>query len=159
MWFTEAYVGEAGSLTLRNCNKGFTLVELLIVVIVIAILASMAIPKFVNASLRGKESALRGELKQTRNAVDLFHQDTGYYPVLLSQLATASAPIAGLDSAGNINAVAASSFHGPYLSQIDPDPIDGSALKYNNSAGGSTSIGAIQASAGFALDGSNYATW
>ena len=48
-------------------NKGFTLVELLIVIIIIAVLAAIAIPKFANSSLRSKESALRSNLKISRD--------------------------------------------------------------------------------------------
>ncbi len=79
-------------------RSGFTLVELLIVIIVIAVLAAIAIPKFVSASERSKESSLHADLKLVRNAVALFQNDTGYYPAVITDIAATTAPASGKDS-------------------------------------------------------------
>ena len=81
--------------------------ELLIVIIVIAVLAAIALPKFVNSGARSKEAALKSNLKIYRNAVTLFMNDTGAYPATLAALAATSAPATGLDAAGASKAITA----------------------------------------------------
>ena len=67
-------------------QRAFTLVELLIVIIVVAILAGIAIPKISQQSRRSKEESLRYSLKLMRSAVDRFYADTGHYPQRMSWL-------------------------------------------------------------------------
>ena len=64
-----------------NNRSGFTLVELLIVVIILAVLAAIVIPQFSSSTDEARESALRSTLLQMRNAVELYsHQHNGNYP-------------------------------------------------------------------------------
>lgn len=140
----------------QRMKRGFTLVELLIVVIIIAVLAAIAIPKFANSSLRSKESALRAELKLIRNAIELFKNDCGCYPAALSDLTGTSAPATGKDSSGATYTITSSNYRGPYLSSIDTDPIDGTSFTYTNSG---ANTGKLTATAGTATDATNYNTW
>jgi type II secretion system protein G len=124
--------------------NGFTLVELLIVIIVIAILAAIAIPKFINSGERSKEAALHADLKLVRNAVQLFSNDTGAYPTTLSALTASTAPASGLNSAGSAQAITAGNYKGPYLTTLNNDDVSGSPLTYSTAAG---SVGAVTSSA------------
>ena len=81
---------------LARTRKGFTLIEMLIVIVVIAILALIVIPRLLGAGRRAKESALRGDLQQLRNAIQQFEADCGDFPLTLDQLVAANgAAIAG----------------------------------------------------------------
>jgi len=63
----------------RN-EKGFTLVELLIVVIILGILAAVAIPQFGNSTDDAKLQTLNSNLSTLRAAVELYYQHHGEYP-------------------------------------------------------------------------------
>ncbi len=61
-------------------NKGFTLVEILIVVIILGILAAIVIPQFTEASEDARESALRSDLQTVRAQIELYRVQHGMYP-------------------------------------------------------------------------------
>ena len=63
---------------LRN-RKGFTLIELMIVVVIIGILAAIAIPKFNNASARAKEKEADGILKQFYTMQQTYFAEKGTF--------------------------------------------------------------------------------
>jgi len=142
---------------LRKSRKGFTLVELLVVIVVLAVLAAIVLPKFVGAGTRSKESALRSDLKLARNRVALFYNDTGAYPASLAALTATSAPASGFAPDGTARSIAAEEWHGPYLESIPNDPVSGRAFAYSTADG---SVGRVTSSApGIASDGSDYSIW
>jgi general secretion pathway protein G len=132
-------------IALNRKSRAFSLVELLIVIIIIAVLAAVAIPRFANSTTRSKESALRANLKLFRNAVELFKADTGAYPAALADLVAASAPANGLDSSGASVAIVAADWKGPYLNSLENDPLSGAAFTYSTS---SPTVGKVTSSAG-----------
>ena len=70
-----------GRPAILTSRSGFTLVELLIVVIILAVLAAIVIPQFSSSTQEAKESALRSTLLEMRNAVELYyHQHNAVYP-------------------------------------------------------------------------------
>ena len=63
---------------IRKSRKGFTLVEILIVVIILGILAAIVIPQFTNASEDARKSNMRSQLQTLRSQIELFklqHRD------------------------------------------------------------------------------------
>lgn len=60
---------------------GFTLIELLIVVAIIAILAGIAVPNFLEAQLRSKVSRARADMRSIATALESYHVDQNHYPV------------------------------------------------------------------------------
>lgn len=60
--------------------RGFTLIELLIVVAIIAILAAIAVPNFLEAQTRSKVSRVLSDLRTMRTAVETYAVDTNRYP-------------------------------------------------------------------------------
>jgi general secretion pathway protein G len=142
--------------TLRNIKKGFTLVELLIVIIIIAVLAAIAIPKFSNSSMRSKESSLRANLKLVRNAIDLFRADTGAFPATMAGLTATTTSGLNPSSAAGCT-IASTDWRGPYLQAVPVDPVSGNALTYGTTT---ADVGTVKSSmSGNSLDGSAYSTW
>jgi len=137
--------------------RAFSLAELMIVVLIIGIISSIAVPNLLRAGLKGKESALKADLKLYRAAVEMFRTDTGAYPSVLSDLAAAAAPGAGRDANGNAKAIAAADWKGPYVPSVDNDPVSNLAFGYSVAAG---TVGRVTSSApGTSLEGTAYSTW
>lgn len=65
---------------LANFNRGFTLVELLIVMVILGILATLIVGNFRNAQIRGRDAQRKSDLREMANALELFYQDHGQYP-------------------------------------------------------------------------------
>ena len=75
--------------TYRTQKSGFTLVEILIVVIILGILAAIVIPQFTNASEDARESSLRSTLQTLRSQVELYKlQHLDLYPTATASTAT-----------------------------------------------------------------------
>jgi general secretion pathway protein G len=123
-----------------KAKKGFTLVEILIVVVILGILAAIVIPQFTEASTEARASTMVSDLQTMRSQLELYkiqHRDT------LPALATFTAKMTTYsDIDGNTNATKTSVFKfGPYLQKIPTNPFNTSnailaALPSNGSATG-----------------------
>jgi general secretion pathway protein G len=67
-------------------RRGFTLIELLVVLGIVALLLTLAVPRFFPSIDKTKETILAENLRNTRAVIDQFHADTGRYPESLDQL-------------------------------------------------------------------------
>ena len=106
-------------------NKGFTLVEILIVVIILGILAAIVIPQFTEASNDARESALASDLQTVRSQLELYKvQHLEVYPHLDENGAADTGNFKNrmtgrTDLDATINASGA---FGPYLQQFPANP-------------------------------------
>ncbi len=80
-------------------QSGFTLVELLIVAIILAILAAIIIPQFASTTVDAQESALKANLSGLRSAANLYRQQHGEYPGVATAI-----PAGGLTCGGTAGA-------------------------------------------------------
>jgi type II secretion system protein G len=92
-------------------QEGFTLIEMMIVVAIIAILVSILVPNFVRARAQGQTSACESNLKEIATALELFQTDNDHYP-----------------SSGTVNSNNAEL--SPYLKQTPVDPAAGPGEYY-----------------------------
>lgn len=67
-------------------SDGFTLIEMLVVMTVVALLMTLALPRYFGSLERSRETALRENLKVMRVTIDKFQADKGRYPEQLEEL-------------------------------------------------------------------------
>jgi len=107
---------------MKRKNTGFTLVEILIVVIILGILAAIVIPQFTEASNDARVSALVSDLQTVRSQIELYkvqHKDD--YPGTVNGTWTIGNFITGLTTKTDIDGVAGGTL-GPYLQKFPTNP-------------------------------------
>ena len=67
-------------------RRGFTLIELLVVMAILALLLSIAAPRFIASLDAAREAALQTNLRVLRESIDRYRADTGQYPETLQAL-------------------------------------------------------------------------
>jgi len=120
-------------------KTGFTLIELLIVVAIIAILAAIAVPNFLEAQTRAKISRAMGDKRAYATALELYRVDNRAFPELVNSmgLSRLTTPIAYVTTLLR-DPFAGSQFAGDYY--YEPRPIENSVANayfsfyYNNSS-------------------------
>lgn len=121
-------------------QTGFTLIELLVVMAIIAMLLSLASPRYFKSIDRSKEAVLRENLSMTRQALDKYFGDNGKYPETLDDLVVKK-----------------------YLRSLPVDPVLGSNTSWIIVAPDSPDKGAVydirSAAPGNGMDGSAYKDW
>jgi general secretion pathway protein G len=123
---------------------GWTLIEMLVVLSLIMILASLALTQYRNSIVTAREATLRANLYHMREAIDQYYADKARYPDSLDTLVSER-----------------------YLRAIPKDPItdtaDWQTIQAETEAGSSTLSPGIydvkSASSALGMDGSPYATW
>lgn len=72
----------------RTCRSpmGFTLIELLLVLAIVALLLTLAVPRYLKSIDVSKQTVLTENLRASREAIDKFYGDTGRYPDTLDEL-------------------------------------------------------------------------
>lgn len=69
-----------------RAGAGFTLLELIVVIAIIGILATVAMPAMKNTPRRAREAVLKNNLHAIRDVIDQYHADKGFYPPTLEAL-------------------------------------------------------------------------
>jgi general secretion pathway protein G len=112
----------------RTIKKGFTLIEILIVVIILGILAAIVIPQFTSASTEARQGNLKSQLQTLRSQIALYklqHRDVApsqTSATFWNQLTQFS------DDAGNVNAAKTAVFkYGPYYEAPVVNPLTNSS--------------------------------
>ncbi|MCF7936097.1 MAG: type II secretion system major pseudopilin GspG [Synergistales bacterium] len=64
----------------RSRRRGFTLVEIMVVVVIMGLLAALVVPRIVGRGEEAKRTAAEMQLKEIEQSLDLFKLDNGFYP-------------------------------------------------------------------------------
>jgi general secretion pathway protein G len=75
-----------GDKVYKRRSKGFTFIELMVVMAIISTIIAIAMPRYFDGYERSKETALKQNLKEMREAIDHYHSDKGIYPANLQTL-------------------------------------------------------------------------
>jgi general secretion pathway protein G len=131
----------------RRRAAGFTLVELIIVIAIIGILATIAVPAMRTAPIRAKESALKENLFTLRSCIDQFHADRGRYPTSLDELV----------SMGYVRRLPNDPVCGEPWVEVPQDTSEDQDERQQEAGAGIIDV--HSGCGGTALDGSSYADW
>ena len=104
-------------------SRGFTLVEILIVVIILGILAAIVIPQFTNASNDARNNSVASTLQTMRGQIELFkiqHGDSA--PISAAALTVV---LTGKTNPGDLTTTAATGTLGPYVQAFPVNPVNG----------------------------------
>jgi general secretion pathway protein G len=80
--------GEAMAKQKKHAHRGFTLIELIVVISIIGLLLTLAAPRYFASIERGKEAVQQQNIYALRDALDKFFGDNGHYPESLEELVT-----------------------------------------------------------------------
>jgi general secretion pathway protein G len=105
----------------RAAQHGFTLVEMLLVLVILATLAAIVVPKFAGRSKQAKVTAAQTQISNFEITLDAFEVDNGFYPKGSDGLE------ALVDKPSNAN-----NWRGPYLKQDIPFDPWGNEYIYEN---------------------------
>jgi general secretion pathway protein G len=126
--------------TSHRALAAFTLIELLVVMAIIALLLTIALPRYFHSTDRAREAVLKENLAQMRTAIDQYYADRGSYPERLEDLVEKK-----------------------YLRSIPPDPITDTTSTWIASRSTdekATGISDVRSGAdGLARDGTKYGDW
>jgi general secretion pathway protein G len=121
----------------QGVREAFTLVEILIVVMILGILATIVIPQFTNAAHEARENTLKDDLRYLRTQIAVYnaqHRDRtpGFPGGDITQTPTAEVFVQQMtmfsDEDGAVNATKTNIFRfGPYLREMPKNPLNGSS--------------------------------
>ncbi len=118
-------------------KRGFTLMEIMAGLLIMSIIMAISVPSMRGMANRSKENALKQSLYNVRFALARVREDSGGYPLQLTDLTLRTAPANLYNDSGvstpNANP---SRWRGPYLFTIPNDPVSGSSYTYSVSSSG-----------------------
>jgi general secretion pathway protein G len=120
----------------RRSHSGFSLLELVIVIVIIGLIAAIAIPRFSCGTAGAADTSLEADLAILRNAIDLFAAEHGGdYPTLAKITDQLTKYTDGLNTSDPVDARDVDHPYGPYLRAIPALPVGDNKGKTDFTAG------------------------
>lgn len=98
-------------------KKGFTIVELLVVIVVIAILVALTLPNLLSLQERARDDERKNDIKNVQSSLEAHYNDNNFYPAALADLET------------------------DYIEEVPTDPDSGDPYTYTATPDGCTTAG------------------
>ncbi len=137
-----------------NDRNAFTLIEVLIVVIIMAVLAATIIPQFSSSTNDAKSSSLKFNLHTIRSQIEMYKvHHLGAYPKF-DKFADQMTKVT--DSSGNTTGDATTLIYGPYIQgEVPANPFNGSKTLVAVATAGAVPAAVVSGGAGWQYDESN----
>jgi general secretion pathway protein G len=125
-------------LKIKNSIRGFTLVELLIVIAIIGVLSTLLMANFIGVRQRARDAQRKSDLRQIQAALEIYRSDNGGYPALVA---------VGVDGYESDNGTSSCTGNGTiqlgttiYMKKIPCDPLGDTYFYIQLNSGGGYSI-------------------
>jgi len=107
-------------------KRGFTLIELIIVIVILGVISALVIGNFITSLKKGRDTRRKSDLDQIQQALELYYEDNKHYPILASEFASDRLCYPNNDCTTKV-----------YMEKVPKDPLTRESYGYETDSSGS----------------------